>query len=35
MRSEMGDPDFTVDDDTLVVLESFHLVQQIGADAAR
>lgn len=26
VRAEMGDPNFTVDDDTLVVVERFHLV---------
>ncbi|MCZ1006036.1 ASCH domain-containing protein [Streptomyces lydicus] len=29
VRKELGDPDFTIDDDTLVVLETFRIVESL------
>jgi uncharacterized protein YhfF len=31
MRTDLGDPSFTVDDDTLVVLERFRLIERLTA----
>lgn len=33
MREALDDPEFTVDDDTLVVAERFRVVERIGPDA--
>ncbi|OZM73522.1 RNA-binding protein [Amycolatopsis antarctica] len=30
MRAALGDPDFTVDDDTVVVLQRFRVVERVG-----
>ncbi|WP_336049504.1 ASCH domain-containing protein [Streptomyces sp. CA2R101] len=37
VRKELGDPDFTVDDDTPVVLETFRIVERLdsGSDSAQ
>ena len=34
MRDELGDPEFTVDDDTLVVLENFRVVERLEGGSA-
>lgn len=35
LRARLGDPAFTLTDDTLVVLERFRIVQRLDPDAAR
>lgn len=35
MRDALGDPEFTVDDDTMIVAERFRVVERIGPDAAQ
>ncbi len=34
MRNELGDPEFTVDDDTMVVLEGFRVVERLEGGSA-
>ncbi|MGC5412242.1 ASCH domain-containing protein, partial [Streptomyces sp. DT225] len=33
MRDALGDPEFTVDDETMIVAERFRVVERIEADA--
>ena len=32
LRAQLGDPDFTIDDDTMVVLQRFRVVERLGPD---